>query len=330
MAFKVTSVILSIILIAMVAVACGFDFTLDPQSDESGTESERSAVSVLENSSSTKPETSDASEAVSSTPSEEPSELSEEPSEDVSVSDEIIIPSSITADSIDAFFNDSMFVGNSIMLGYSNYATKLRAGAVSTFLGKSTFFCGGSFGVVNNKNAVTAESTHPTYQGRKYKVQDAVGVIGAKRVFINMMGLNDLALYGNPGKCSQLCCDDVISLIKDIKAKNPGVEVVVLSSTYLVEGSNGMKSLNNENLSKMNILLLDYCTRNNIDFVDISSLLLGDNGCLDDNYCSDNYCHINESGYIVWTAILRNYAARKQAGTYTNPTSMRQLSKSEG
>ena len=66
-----------------------------------------------------------------------------------------------------------------------------------------------------------------------------------------------------------------------------------------------------------------------VDFVDISTLLT-ENGCLADKYCSDpesGGCHLNDSGCLVWTGLLRNYAAKKLAGVYKNPESMPTLSK---
>ena len=71
----------------------------------------------------------------------------------------------------------------------------------------------------------------------------------------------------------------------------------------------------------MNNYLLEYCNENGLDFIDIASQLT-EKGCLADKYASDGYCHIGQSGYKIWTAILRDYAVSKQNGTYTNPEKM--------
>ena len=258
-------------------------------------------------------------------------ENSEDVSEEVSIDVELKIPTSITADSVDSFFNDSIFVGNSIMLKYEKFVSKYRTSSVSNFLGTAKFFCGGSFGVYHNNHtpASSVGAVNPTYQGTKYSVQDMVGVANPQRVFLNLAGLNDMGIYSSASICAEETAKEMIKIIKDISTAHPDVEIVVLSTTYMIKSYNTMPKLNNENLSIMNNLVLDYCNSNGVDYVDISSLL-NENGCLADKYCSDpesGGCHLNDSGCLVWTGILRNYAAKKLAGVYKNPESMPALSK---
>ncbi len=269
-----------------------------------------------------------ASEDVSEATSEG---TSEEKSEEVSHDTELVIPTKITASDVDSFFNDSVFVGNSIMLKYEKFVNKYRASSVSDFLGTSKFFCAGSFGVYhNNHTPATSEgAVNPKYQGVKYSVQDMVGVANPKRVFLNLAGLNDMGIYSSAAVCAEETAKEMIKIIKDINTKYPNVEVVVLSTTYMIKKMNSMPKLNNENLSAMNNMVLDYCNSNGIDFVDISTLL-NENGCLANKYCSDvdsGGCHLNDSGCLIWTGLLRNYAAKKMAKSYKNPESMPALSK---
>ena len=253
---------------------------------------------------------------------EEPSSV---PDSDYEIMDTPVIPvpDTLTSAKEDAFFNDSVFVGNSIMLGYEKFAKSQRAGDVSDFLGNAKFFTAGSWGVYHNNRtpASASDAANPSYQGTKYSVEDAVGVMGVKTVYLNLMGLNDLALYGDSKNCSRKCADDVIKLIEKIKSTYPDVEVVILSATYLTASRNNYPSLNNKNLSLMNNYLLDYCNENGLDFVDIASQLT-EKGCLADKYASDGYCHLWTAGFKVWTAILRDYAVRKTNGTYSNPEKM--------
>ncbi len=260
---------------------------------------------------------------------ETPSKESEEPSSIPDSSYEVMdtpvipVPDKLVAAEEDAFFNDSVFVGNSIMLGYQKFTNKQRAGSIENFLGNSKFFVAGSFGVYHNNRtpASKADSCNPSYEGVKYSVEDAVGVMGVKTVYINFMGLNDLSLYYDSKNCARKCADDVIKMIGKINEKYPDVNVVILSATYITASRNNRPSLNNKNLSMLNNYLLDYCNENGLDFVDIASQLT-EKGCLADKYASDGYCHIWTKGYMVWTAILRDYAVRKMNGTYTNPEKM--------
>lgn len=264
----------------------------------------------------------ESSEVSSESSAEEPSSV---PDSDYEIMDTPVIPvpDTLTSAAEDVFFNDSVFVGNSIMLGYEKFAKSQRAGSISDFLGTARFFCAGSFGVYHNNRtpASSSDAANPSYQGTKYSVEDAVGVMGVKTVYLNLMGLNDLALYGDSKNCSRKCADDVIKLIGKIKATYPDVEVVILSATYLTASRNNYPSLNNKNLSLLNNYLLEYCNENGIDFVDIASQLT-EKGCLADKYASDGYCHLWTAGFKVWTAILRDYAVRKTNGTYSNPEKM--------
>ncbi len=268
-------------------------------------------------------------------PSSEVEMPSEDESKDVSIetpdNPELTIPTKVTASSADTFFDGSIFVGNSIMLKYRNFVNKYRASSVPDFLGTSEFFCGGSFGVYHNNHTPADKegSVNPAYKGVKYSVQDMVGVANPKRVFLNLAGLNDMGIYASASTCAEETAKEMIKLIKDIRTSYPNVEVVVLSTTYMIKSYNSMPKLNNENLSIMNNLVLDYCNSNGIDYVDISTLLT-ENGCLADKYCSDptsGGCHLNDSGCLVWTGLLRYYAEQKLAGKYKNPESMPALSK---
>lgn len=272
----------------------------------------------------------DESNVASSSSASEKATSEEESSEEISVDTELKIPTVVTADSVDSFYDGGIFVGNSIMLKFEKFVNSYRTTTVGDFLGNSKFFCGGSFGVYHNNHtpAEKSDSVNPTYQGKKYSVQDMVSTAKPKRVFLNLAGLNDMGIFP-VGSCAEDTAKEMIKLIKDINTQNPDVEVVVLSTTYMIKSMNNMARLNNENLSVMNNLVLDYCNANGIDFVDVSTLLT-ENGCLADKYCSDpdsGGCHLNNSGCLVWTGLLRNYAAKKLAGVYKNPESMPSLSK---
>lgn len=277
-------------------------------------------------------ESVESAESIESTESFESVDKSEASETEVSIPDSsyeimdtpvIQVPEKLVSAEEDAFFNDSVFVGNSVMLGYKNFTNKQRAGSIPDFLGKAKFFCAGSWGVYHNNRTLASSSkaTNPEYAGEKYSVEDVVGVMGVKTVYINFMGLNDLALYYDSKNCARKCADDVIKLIKKINDRYPDVDVVILSATYLTASRNNYASLNNKNLSMLNNYLLDYCNENGLDFVDIASQLT-EKGCLADKYASDGYCHIGTGGYKIWTAILRDYAVRKMNNTYKNPERM--------
>lgn len=233
-----------------------------------------------------------------------------------------ITDADIGPDEIDSFFDDSVFVGHSVMMHFKDKYVAYKRGGDSGFLGGAKFHASGSFSYHNNLAPVSADSVHPLYQGEKMKIEDAVAAMGAKTVYLSGMALNELALFGAEASVSNLA-----AVADAVKAKSPDARIVVLANTYRTRDFNDSRNkLNNAGISEYNNLLLDYCNENGYDFVDISTPLVG-GGCLADKYCTDNAeggsgCHLTADAYAIWTAVLRDYAKAEQAGTYVNPDSM--------
>lgn len=66
---------------------------------------------------------------------------------------------------VDAYFDNAVFVGDSIMLGFRNYAMKRQ----DTFLSRPQFLAAGSFSVNNALWPVDDKSVHPVYRGSSIK-----------------------------------------------------------------------------------------------------------------------------------------------------------------
>ena len=77
------------------------------------------------------------------------------------------------AEEIDAYFDDSVFIGDSIMLGFRNYAMKRQ----DTFLSRMNFLAAGSFSANNALWDVNDESVHPVYQGEQRQVWESVSLM---------------------------------------------------------------------------------------------------------------------------------------------------------
>ena len=227
----------------------------------------------------------------------------------------------IGPDEIDSFFDDSVFVGHSVMMHFKDKYVAYKRGGDSGFLGSAKFHASASFSCYNNMQPISDSSTHPLYQGEKMKIEDAVAAMGAKTVYFSGMALNEIGIFG-----AEASAENLASVVDAIKAKSPDVKIVILANTYMVKNFNTYQKLHNGSISEYNNLLLDYCNENGYDFVDISTPLVG-GGCLADKYCTDNAeggsgCHLTADAYAIWTAVLRDYAKAERAGTYVNPDSM--------
>ncbi len=263
--------------------------------------------------------------------SEEPPEStappveSEEPSEDVGPSVPITPPPTdltVTSGEYDSVFNDSLFVGHSVMVHFKMYVGGWRD-ADSGVLGNALFACTSSFSFFNNLNQTPqqADNVLPRYRGSAYRIEDLPAATGVKKIYLGLMGLNDLGMVGDADSCAGLVAGEVFRTIESIKEKNPDVEIAVLASTYLVRGKS-FRNLNNRNMSRLNSLVLEYCSQNGIDFIDVATPLTDSDGYLADVYCSDAYCHLKQNAYVVWMDVLRDYAQKKAAGTWKNPESI--------
>lgn len=209
------------------------------------------------------------------------------------------VPSDFDAEQ---FFAESAFIGDSVTLALRNYCLSNKQA-----LHGATILCAGSYAV---RHALAEpggklegwDVVSITYQGEKMRPEDALAACGAKRVFI-MLGLNDIALEG---------IDKTISnwgkLIKNIRAKCPDIEIYIQSGTPIqLGGEKG--SLNNTNMDKYNGKLEQFCADNGCYFVNVASALKNAEGGLREDYCSDDYCHLTDSGVQAWIQYLKDYAA---------------------
>ncbi len=212
-----------------------------------------------------------------------------------------------------AFYDDAVFVGDSISLGWRNYVTKTRK-RDSLFFGGTNgaqFLVSGSLGAGNALWEVTSESVHPSYQGEQMQLWKSIPLTGAKKVFV-MFGLNDVALYG-----VDKTIENFGTLFGKIREAVPDVQFYVLSATYVKAGGERGK-LNSANLRALNVALIDFCAQNGYEFINIADALADADGNLKAAYCSDGYVHQTDLAYEVWTSLLKGYAAA-QLSSAANP-----------
>ncbi|MBE6938189.1 MAG: hypothetical protein E7460_06505 [Ruminococcaceae bacterium] len=214
-------------------------------------------------------------------------------------------------DTLDDFFSDAVFVGDSISLGWRNYVMSKR-GSDPGFLGGAQFLVSGSLGAESALWDVNSESVHPSYQGTQMQLWNSIPLTGAKKVFI-MFGLNDIGRYSELETCVDMAVSNYDELIGKIKANAPDVEIYIISATYVLEGGEKGK-VTSANLRVLNEALIDYCRDNSIEFINFADALADANGNLAAEYCSDGYVHQTNAAYDVWTALLKGYAAGVLSG----------------
>ena len=194
-----------------------------------------------------------------------------------------------------AFFNDAVFVGDSVSLRLSFYCQ-----AHPGVLGTAQFLTSGSLGSGNALWDVGANSVHPSYQGEKMLVEDGVKAMGAKKVFL-MLGMNDVGLYGVEDSVTNLN-----TLLQRILEKSPDAEIYIQAATPILAGRE-RKTLNNENLDKYNAALKELAREKGYHFADVASVMKVEDGSLNPDYCSDPEdmgIHFTDAGAKVWIDYL--------------------------
>ncbi len=189
-----------------------------------------------------------------------------------------------------SFFDDAVFVGDSVSLKLSYYADS------SGRLGGAKFLVQGSYGAGN----AVSNKLLMSYQGEKMDLQSAVAATGAKKLFI-MLGMNDIALYG---------VDNTIknwrTMLGRILEKSPDIKIYIQSMTPIWTGGE-VGGLNNKNANKFNEALKAFAQENGYTYIDVASYMKDSTGGLATKYCSDKYVHITTEGAKAWVSVLRAF-----------------------
>jgi len=234
--------------------------------------------------------------------------LNEEGSTDTT--DDPSAESKLTDAELASYYGDSVFIGDSIMVGFRNYSAKQK-----TYVHDIQFLAVGSYSAFNAMKPVTADNVHPMYKGKKCQIWNAVPLMGCKRAFL-LLGMNDISILGLEG-----ARDQYKELINKILEAAPDMEIHIISVTYTLAGQ-GIGKLNNENLAQYNILLQEMAAENGWGYLDLCTPISDGNGNLAEEYCSDGFVHLSPNAYTLWESELMNYAnaqaEQKEAETETS------------
>lgn len=221
-----------------------------------------------------------------------PEALSESAEEETQNSD----TNTMTEEELAAYYSSSVFVGDSIMVGFRNYCAKQK-----TFVHDIQFLAAGNYSAFNAMKPVTANNVHPMYRGKKYQVWNAIPLIGSQRVFL-LLGMNDLSILGLEG-----ARDQYKMLIDKILETSPNAQIHLISVTYTLPDL-GQKTLNNANIAQYNILLQKMAEENGWGYIDLATPISDGNGNLAAECCSDGYVHLSQTAYALWETALADYA----------------------
>lgn len=250
-------------------------------------------------------------EQTSEATSEEVTETQEETTEkaeEASVSEESPVTYEYTQVD-DSYFNDAVFIGDSISYGFELYVTEKRANG-ETVLGEAQFLTSGSLSYGNSLWDVSDESVHPTYNGEKMKLEDAIAQIKPGKIFI-LLGTNDVALYG----VEQTIANADTEISRMLEA-SPGAEIFIMSTTpkYSPAESDVDGALNNADIDALNVAMRQFAVEKGYNFMNIAPLFKDETGGLAADYCSDKEgmgIHFTSAAYDIWLDFLYSYGKQQ-------------------
>ncbi|MCR5251041.1 MAG: hypothetical protein K6E50_10590 [Lachnospiraceae bacterium] len=220
----------------------------------------------------------------------------------ISVSQNIhaVSENGMSAATLEDYFRESAFVGDSVMSGYKLYLARHKESPASqaVFLSSTSY---ATYHALKEKN-----NLHPAYQGVSQPVWKSIAQMGAKRVFI-MLGTNDLVCFD-----AKRTADGIFNLVERIRQECPGVEINLISMVPVYGGAS-KGCLNNKGVDALNIILRQGCEQHYTGFVELNTFLKNDKGALRNDYCSDKLVHETTPAYSdVWDLRMRGFAEEAQ------------------
>lgn len=200
-----------------------------------------------------------------------------------------------------AFFANSVFVGDSLTVGFKEYCRTHESIASDSTYFLARVSCSAKAAI--SKKALTEHAgIMPIYNGQAQYIEDSVSQMpNVTKMFI-CYGMNDLT-----GSTPSEFVANMQTLISRITAKTPGLQVYVISIPCVMSDvSTGY--LSNKSIQTANLLLQDACTQYGWGFINIAEHLMGSNNAIKPEYSSDKYVHENSRAYKIWNNVLKDYA----------------------
>ena len=188
----------------------------------------------------------------------------------------------------EAFFDDALFIGDSLTGSLRTYLMKNGGLGTAKIIFVNGIACHNI--VLKNQTVV--------FMGKACSPAKAAALAEAKKLFL-LLAANDV---GFPMDKERACWD---TMIADIQQANPGITIYVQSGTPF---RGDVNYFTKENMDEYNDMLRAMCEESGCVYVDITEGLLTEEGYLDDSFrvgVEDNV-HMNQDGCAIWVRNLRN------------------------
>ncbi len=198
---------------------------------------------------------------------------------------------------VESFYKNTVFVGDSIMSGFSTYAAS-NADAPE-FVQNLIFLAAKSYGI---DAAISGEKL--MYKGESRTLVENIELINPDKIFINL-GVNEL-----DGVSAEKVGEKYGTLISQIREAAPEAGIYILGATYFVEGKE-TETYNNGGIRAFNEYIKEHCTEWVATYVDLPSKLSNKDGYLPAEFSIDGRIHHNDNAYRLWVELLEETALNK-------------------
>ncbi len=196
----------------------------------------------------------------------------------------------------DSWFDDCVFIGDSLTVGLSMYND-----AYSAF-GDGKFVCASCLSYSNSQwDLNRAGNVHPYYNGQKVLAEYAASLTGANKVIIGL-GMNDIGMWGPEGTITY-----AEQLIGKIRAHSPGVQIYLETVTPMIYAAQRVH-LNNDLIREFNGELEKLARNQGCGFLNSYDAFANRNGNLPFEFCSDPGAlgiHLKTNACKVWAQFLK-------------------------
>lgn len=204
---------------------------------------------------------------------------------------------------LDAWFDDSVLIGDSLVAGLDMYVTKERSSG-SPCLGNMNIF---GVSALTLKRTLAGERKETAGQVMFYSryttVSDVVEQTHAKRLFLQL-GVNDLKWYS-----AEELIDVYDEIISIVKADHPDLRIYVHSLMPMFKDYAVSVLPDYETHKTASKKLRALCEQKGYTYLELADLICDEDGYLKYEYsASDCTVHLNSRGKVIWVRLLRSCA----------------------
>lgn len=205
----------------------------------------------------------------------------------------------------DDYFDDAVFIGDSITWVFARYVSGVRKKDPS-FLGDAKFL-----GTISMSARIASRDTkNPngitfTFQGKPVSVTEGIQKIGAKKAFI-LLGLNDISVRSWTDVENYF-----VTLIDVIHTKCPDTKIILQGVLPITKSFCNERKIQIDHWNSFNETLERIAAENGVDYLFFGDQLMDENGYLRNDLASDHKYHLNETGEAIWVRAVRAYAVQQ-------------------